>query len=199
MQKTNQLTVPDWISIGIYTLIYFITVSVSAFVCVFLIPGYSYVYIPVVSALLSGPVFMLLHAKVPKFGAILTMATFIGGFFLISGRWPLSIIPAVLFGLIADLVNKPFKYQNDKIALVSYIIFSFAPSGPIWPLFLMPERYVLDLMNQGKTSDYIQTVLTDISLYTGYVMFALTLIAAIIGGLFGQYLIRKHIHKAGVL
>lgn len=197
--ERRRLAPSDWISIGLYSLLYFIMVGISALLCVFIIPGYSYVYIPVISALLSGPVFMLAHAKVPKFGMIFTMALVMGIFFLVSGRFPLAILPAIIFGFLSDGINHPFHYRNRWVSLVSYVLFSFGPTGPIWPLFFAPERYAYDLASDGKNVEYIASVFEAISLNTGWLVLILLFIASIIGGLFGQYLLKKHFKRAGIV
>ena len=64
--KRSSIQIKDFISIGVFTAMYFIMVAISALLVVFILPGYSYVFIPVISALLSGTIFMLMAAKVPR-------------------------------------------------------------------------------------------------------------------------------------
>ena len=88
LNRKKKIQIKDLVAIGVYTALYFIMVAISALLVVFIIPGYSYVFIPVVSALLSGTIFMLLVAKVPRFGAITIMGSVMGIFFFIMGRFP---------------------------------------------------------------------------------------------------------------
>src|SRR5699024_10613406 len=81
LNRKKKIQIKDLVAIGVYTALYFIMVAISALLVVFIIPGYSYVFIPVVSALLSGTIFMLLVAKVPRFGAITIMGCVVGFFF----------------------------------------------------------------------------------------------------------------------
>lgn len=197
--QSNKIQVADLISIGVYTALYFILVGISALITVFIIPGYSYLFIPVVSALLSGTVFMLMVAKVPKLGAITIMASVMGIFFFVSGRFPIALIPSIVIGFLADLVAKAFNYRSKKGLLLSYIVFAFSNIGPIIPFFLLPEMYIEDLVDRGRDLEYISGAFSNISNYTGIIIVALIFIAAILGGLFGQKMLKKHFVKAGIV
>ena len=61
MNKTK-LTVSDFITIGVFTAVYFLLVTVATFACA-LLPGIGNILLPAVAALLSGSVYMLLSAK----------------------------------------------------------------------------------------------------------------------------------------
>ena len=71
-QKSNKLTVPDLISVGVFTALYFVLVTVATFACA-LLPGVGNILLPAVAALISGSVYMLLAAKLQKFGGITIM------------------------------------------------------------------------------------------------------------------------------
>ena len=70
MKNTNKLTVPDLISIGVFAALYFVLVAVATFSSVLIFPGFNNVVLPAFCALISGSVYMLMVAKVQKFGAI---------------------------------------------------------------------------------------------------------------------------------
>ncbi len=197
--KSKGIQIKDLVSIGVYTAIYFVGVAIAALLCVFIVPGYSYIYIPIVTALLSGVVFMLMAAKVPKFGAITIMGSIMGLFFFVSGRFPLALIPSVLISLIADGVAYLFKYRSKKGLLLSYTIFSFSTMGPVLPMIFMPEYYAQDLLQRGKSMEYVLSAFESITNSTVIILFIGTIIAALIGGLFGQRMMKKHFEKAGIV
>lgn len=199
-QKSNtRIRIPDLISIGVYSALYFLIVGISALLTVFLVPGYSFVFIPIVSALLAGTVFSLMAAKVPKFGAITIMGSVMGLFFFLSGRFPLALIPSILFSMLADLIAYAFRYKNRKGLLLSYVVFSYSTIGPVLPYFFFPEFYVQDLVERGRDMIYIEGAFANISNYTALIVGVLILIAAVIGGLFGQRMMKKHFKKAGIV
>lgn len=85
MNKANKLTVPELISIGVFTALYFVLVTIATFGSVVIFPGFNNVVLPGLCALISGCVYMLLVAKLQKFGGISVMGTVMGLLFMTSG------------------------------------------------------------------------------------------------------------------
>lgn len=198
-QKYTNTSIKNYIAIGVYSAIYLLAVAVSALLTVFLVPGYSYIFIPAVSALVSGSIFMLMVAKVRRFGAMTTMAGTMGVFFLLTGRFPMAIVICLLFGLLADLIGKASDYKNKKGLLLSYVVFSFNLTGPIIPMFLAPQLYAEDLVSQGKDASYIESAFSGITSGTIPILVVAIVITAVVGGIFGQRMIHKHFERAGIV
>jgi len=199
MKRSRSIQIKDLISIGVYTAIYFIMVAISALLVVFIIPGYSYVFIPVIAALLSGTVFMLMVAKVPRFGAITIMGSIMGIFFFIMGRFPGALLICIGIALLADAIAYLFKYKSKKGLLGSYLVFSFSTIGPVIPLFIFPNIYIDQLVEVGRDAGYIEGIFSSISQNTFILLIVGIIIAAIVGGLFGQRMMNKHFKKAGIV
>lgn len=198
-KKSTSIQLKDLIAVGVYTALYFIMVAIAAMSVVLLLPGYSYVFIPVSAALLTGTIFMLMVAKVPRFGAITIMGSIMGIFFFIMGRFPGALIICVLIAFLSDLLAYIFKYKSKKGLLASFIVFSYSTIGPVIPLFLFPDLYISELVKVGKDATYIQNVFSSISQNTFYLLITGIFIAAVIGGLFGQRMMNKHFKKAGIV
>ena len=198
-KKSTSIQLKDLIAVGVYTALYFIMVAIAAMPVVLLLPGYSYVFIPVSAALLTGTIFMLMVAKVPRFGAITIMGSIMGIFFFIMGRFPGALVICVLIALLSDLLAYFFKYKSKKGLLASFIVFSYSTIGPVIPLFLFPNLYVSELVEVGKDATYIQNIFSSISQNTFYLLIVGIFVAAIIGGLFGQRMMNKHFKKAGIV
>lgn len=197
--RRSNIQIKDLISIGVYTAMYFIMVAISALLVVFVIPGYSYVFIPVISALLSGTIFMLMAAKVPRFGAITIMGSIMGVFFFIMGRFPGALFICIGIAFIADVIAYLFKYKSKKGLIGSYLVFSFSTIGPVLPMFLFPSIYVNQLLEQGRDTSYIEGAFTDITQNTFLLLVVGIIIAAMVGGLFGQHMMKKHFERAGIV
>ena len=133
MQSNNKLTIPDLISIDVFTAIYFMLVTLATFASALLLPGVSNIFLPAIAALISGSVYMLLVAKLQKFGGITIMGLVMGLFFFVSGHFVLSFAANILFGVLADWVASLGKYYDRKLLFVSYILFSYGLTGPILP------------------------------------------------------------------
>lgn len=168
-QKSNKLTVPDLISVGVFTALYFVLVTVATFACA-LLPGVGNILLPAVAALISGSVYMLLAAKLQKFG-----------------------------GVAADLVAAAGKYRSKKLLLASYVVFSYGLTGPILPLWFMKSAYIANLTARGKDAAYIDTLFAPINSGSFVVSMLAILICALVGGFFGQKMLKKHFEKAGIV
>jgi energy-coupling factor transport system substrate-specific component len=195
----RKLSISDLITTGVFSAIYFILVTVATFGSAILIPGYSYVFLPAVAALLSGSVYMLLAAKVHKFGAITLMGVVMSLYFFISGHFVLSFVPNLVCGVAADLVAKWGNYKNKKHILLSYIVFSFGLTGPVLPMWFMQAQYIANLQARGKSEAYISAMFQHMTLPTFAVCVGAILVCGFLGGWFGQKMVKKHFEKAGIV
>lgn len=194
----NKLTVPDLISVGVFTALYFVLVTVATFTCA-LLPGVGNIVLPALAALISGSVYMLLAAKLQKFGGITIMGLVMGLFFFVSGHFVLSFAANIVCGLLADLIAARDKFRSKKLLLVSYVVFSYGLTGPILPLWFMKDAYIANLTARGKDAAYIDTLFVPINNGSFVVAMAAILVCAVLGGLFGQRMMKKHFEKAGIV
>ena len=199
MKHTNKLTVPDLISTGVFTALYFVLVAVATFSSVVIFPGFNNVVLPAFCALISGSVYMLLVAKVQKFGAISIMGIVMGVFFMTSGHFIVSFAANIVMGIVAHFVAKAGDYKSKNGILASYVIFSYGLFGPVLPMWFMKDAYVANLEARGKDASYISDLFANINQATFGIAVAATLICALIGGWFGQKMIKKHFVKAGIV
>lgn len=194
----NKLTVPDLISVGVFTALYFVLATVATFTCA-LLPGVGNIVLPALAALISGSVYMLLAAKLQKFGGITIMGLVMGLFFFVSGHFVLSFAANIVCGLLADLIAARDKFRSKKLLLVSYVVFSYGLTGPILPLWFMKDAYIANLTARGKDAAYIDTLFVPINNGSFVVAMAAILVCAVLGGLFGQRMMKKHFEKAGIV
>ena len=199
MQNKKTLNVSDLISIGVYSAVYFLFVTIATFAAGIMIPAYGMILIPAFAALISSVPYYLLGLKVQKFGALTIMGFTMGIFYLVSGHFPLSFVPAFAFSIVADLVAYSGKYKSKFLFMISYVIFCFGNAGPILPLYFTKEAYINNLVNRGKDSAYIDKLFNQISTTTLFVMIVATIVLAILGSLFAQKMMKKHFEKAGVI
>ena len=169
-QKSNKLTVPDLISVGVFTALYFVLVTVATFACA-LLPGVGNILLPAVAALI----------------------------FFVSGHFVLSFAANIICGVAADLVAAAGKYRSKKLLLASYVVFSYGLTGPILPLWFMKSAYIANLTARGKDAAYIDTLFAPINSGSFVVSMLAILICALVGGFFGQKMLKKHFEKAGIV
>ena len=199
MNKTNKLTVPDLISIGVFTALYFVLVTIATFASVAIFPGFNNVVLPAFCALISGCVYTLLVVKLQKFGGISVMGIVMGLFFMISGHFIISFAANIVMGIVADCVAKVGKYKSKKWIILSYVLFSYGLFGPVMPMWFMKDAYVANLVARGKDAVYIAELFANINMVTFVLAVVATLICALVGGWFGMKMIKKHFVKAGIV
>ena len=199
MNKTNKLTVPDLISIGVFTALYFVLVTIATFASVAIFPGFNNVVLPAFCALISGCVYTLLVVKLQKFGGISVMGIVMGLFFMISGHFIISFAANIVMGIVADCVAKVGKYKSKKWIILSYVLFSYGLFGPVIPMWFMKDAYVANLVARGKDAVYIAELFANINMVTFVLAVVATLICALVGGWFGMKMIKKHFVKACIV
>ena len=86
----QRLKIQHLIATGIYTALYFILMALCLLVLRFTIPGFHNLLLPGVTALFTGLIYLILIAKVQRFGAISIMGSVIGLLFLMTGHFPLA-------------------------------------------------------------------------------------------------------------
>ena len=195
----TRLTVADLINVGVFGAVYFALVGVAALASMAVFGVAGNILLPAVAALISGSVYMLLAAKLQKFGGITIMGLVMGLFFFVSGHFVLSFAANIVCGVAADLVAAAGKYRSKKLLLASYVVFSYGLTGPILPLWFMKSAYIANLTARGKDAAYIDTLFAPINSGSFVVSMLAILICAIVGGFFGQKMLKKHFEKAGIV
>lgn len=185
--EQKKLQTKDFISIGIFSLIY----SVVAFVVggIAQMTPLTFPLMPACIALFTGTVFMLYVAKIPKRGA-LTCLGVIGGILLfITGMFWMMSLFFVLFGIAADCICASGHFQSFKKNLTAYV-----------PMALLPAQFDAFMKKKGNTAAFEQIIHTiGTSVWVLPAMIAITLLCAILGGLIGKRILRKHFEKAGIV
>ena len=189
----------DIIVTGIYTAFYFVFLCLGTLLSVLLAYSANMKYAPAFIALLAGTVYMLLIAKTKKFGCLILMSAVISLFFFMSGHFALSFLPNLLCGILADVVAKFGKYENNIYNLISYIIFSFGNLGPVIMMWVVRKTYIEHLIAIGKDTSYIKEVMISFDFSTVAWLSLTIIVSGLFGGLFGQYMLKKHFNKAGMV
>lgn len=193
------LSIPDLITIGVFTAIYFALVAACTFVSAIIFAGFGSILLPALCALVAGCVYMLLVARLGKFGGITVMGLVMGLFFLVSGHFVLAFLANIVCAVAADLIAAVGKYRSKIGILISYVVFSYGLTGPILPLWFMKDAYVASLEAKGKDAAYIDGVFAQVNTGSFWLAMAAILVCALIGGWFGQRMMRKHFAKAGII
>ena len=102
----TRLTVADLINVGVFGAVYFALVGVAALASMAVFGVAGNILLPAIAAVLAGPVFMLMVARVRRFGAITLMGLMLGLFLFVSGHFATSLVTAIVFPLAADCIAR---------------------------------------------------------------------------------------------
>ncbi len=197
-QAGRGLSVSNLVTVGIYAALYFLATAVVTFTFGMLIPVVGNLLLPAGVALVAGAIYYLLIAKVPRFGAVTAVGVVMGAFFFLSGHFILSFATCLVCGVGADLIARAGAYVDQKLNLLSYVVFSFGVTGPILPLWLMRDQYVAALVARGKDSAYIDKVFGGVNGTMAVVVVVAVVVCAVVGAIFGRSLVERHFKKANL-
>ena len=129
-------------------------------------------YAPAFSALVGGAIYRLYVEKIQRTGAILVVALVIGAFFLFTRHGAGAFLPALVGGLLAELVAARGHYQSKLGNALSFLLFSFATTGPILMMWFYPASYRMSLLDRGKSIDSVYRVMVspDLATITWFVL-----------------------------
>lgn len=163
-------------------LLYFICLIIAVAIDLIFFKVKNMYHTPALAAIFAGWVYLGLIRKTKQFGANTCLGIFMSLFFFASGHFVLAFLPSLLAGLGADLLAKKSNYENDKVNLLSYMVFSLGNLAPIVTMWLAPKAYSAQLLARGKTQDYVDQVMVPFTANHALILIGGTLIAALIGG-----------------
>ena len=175
--------------------LYFLCVGIGVFLGHLVDQTGNMFYAPAFSALVGGSVYMLLLAKVPRFGAITTLGLFMALFFLASKHGAGAFLPGLACGLTADAIARLGHYQDKIKNLFSFLVFAFSTSGPILLMWINPASYEVALLARGKSQEYIDRIMVAPELDKIFLFVASILLCALMGAVIGQAISKKLTHK----
>lgn len=195
-QKKNGLQVKDCIVMGVFGALLMLACSIGgAFFAVN--PALTF-YFPLGSAVLAGPVYMLLVAKVPKRGALSIVGLIIAALVLITGmHWAMALGSAIC-SILADFVAGAGEYKSKKINILSYMVFSLGCTGTYLAFYINSESWARFMIGNGTSQDYIDTMKNAATTQMLIIMYVGTLVIAFLSAFAGSKLLRKQFEKAGI-
>lgn len=190
------LTAKDLVTIGIFSALFLVFALVGG---IFFAPNPVLTfYMPVGSALLCGPIYLLMLAKVKKrwaasiLGAILCVVWFVTGM-----HWAMALGYLVM-GVLADVVAGAGRYESRKINSLSYILLSLGGTGSYLVFFANPDGWAKTMLGNGTEASYIDTMR---AAGTGWILVAMlagTVVAAAVSAFIGCRMLKKQFEKAGI-
>lgn len=187
--------VRDLVTIGIFTVIYFVIFFLCA--STGMIPIMVFLF-PLPLALLSGISNMLFYTKTHTFGMVSLMGTLLGLLTFLMGYGPLCLVLGVVTGVIADLILKAGGYKSSKHAIAAHVVFSEWVVGTMLPMWIMGQAY-FEPYRESQGDAYVEQ---SIALLSGGMLAVVVIgiaVCALIGAFIGRAMLRKHFERAGIV
>lgn len=194
--NSKKLTVKDLVTTGIFCALYFLFQFIGM---VLFAPNPVLTFVsPCAAALLTGPVVLLLFAKVPKHGPMIILGIVIGLLMFVTGMFWGWSIALVLLGIVADIIAGTGKFKNIKLNILSYIVFALNPMGSFIFLWINRDNYFNYLVGKGTEQAYVDTMGSVAQPWMLWAMIGSIVIAAFISALAGKAMLKKQFEKAGI-
>ena len=198
VKESKTLKGKDLITIGIFSAIYF----VLNFICM-LVSGLHpliWILMPMNIAIVTGIPFLLMCAKVQKFGAVLIMGLITGLIYYVTGQF--TVILLITFAsacLLAELVRAIGHYKSFQVNTIAFVLFSLGMTGSPLPIWIMRDSFFAQITEQGMAESYVATLQKVSSPAMLAVLFIAPILGAVTGAFLAHKMFQKHFEKAGII
>ncbi len=192
----NKMQAKDLINIGLFTVLYFVLGC-----CVAIPIGFVPIFLPILGSLwtlITGIPFMLFAVRVKKFGMVTVMAVLSGLLMGLTGMGFWGILTGAVFGLLGDFIMKSGNYQSVKKTILGYGVFSLWMIGTYIPMYFTVEQSRADFA-KSFGDEYADRVMSVMPLWSIVLVIAGIFLCALLGGLIGKAVLKKHFAKAGIV
>lgn len=193
--NNNKLQAKDLINVGLFTVLYFVIGC-----CVAIPVGFVPVFLPVLGALwalITGIPFMLYLTRVKKFRNDYNY-----------GYTERTSDGAYRYGLLGRSYGRSFRcsrrsdckigrLQKRKKAWLGYGVFILWMIGTYIPMYFMVKKSYADFA-EGFEEEYAQRVMSVMPMWSLFLVIAGIFVFALLGGLIGKAVLKKHFVKAGI-
>lgn len=191
----NKLQTKDLINLGLFTVLYFVLGC-----CVAIPIGFVPIFLPILGSLwtlITGIPFMLFLTRVKKFGLVTLMGILSGLLMGLTGMGYWGVPLGLVFGFLGDMILKSGDYKSAKKGLIGYAVFSLWMVGTYVPMYFMVEASWKSFADSFG-DEYADKVMAVMPTWSIILVIAGIFVCALIGGVIGQKLLKKHFEKAGI-
>ena len=191
--KDKKLNTKDLVSIGIFTVIYFVvyfSVGMMGVVPVL------YLVFPSVFSLVAGMIVMPFMAKVQKPLALLIFGMLPPLIMFFMGHTIFFPLTALISVGLAEIIRAIGGYSSMKASMLSYAVFNTYPCAVFSQMFFARETYLkmCEMMGgeYGPALEKILTVRNLVFVYLG------SFVCGLIGSVIAKNVLKKHFKKANL-
>lgn len=190
------LSARDLITTGVFTALFLVFMMVGG--ALFAPNPVLTFWMPAAAALLTGPVYLLLIARVPKHGPLVILGAVVGTILFATGMYWGWAAASVALGAVADVVAGLGRFRAKPLNLLAFIIYSLSPMGSYLMLWADPGGYAAYLTGRGTEQAYMDTMARTATAWMLPAMVLAAVVCALISGLVGLRLLRRQFERAGM-
>ena len=196
VKKQKGLTVKDLIIIGVFTAILSVCSMLGG--TIFAVTPTLTFYYPIGAALLPGPVFLLLLAKVPKKGTLTIIGIILAIIGLMTGMHWAMCFGGLIGAALADVIAGAKEYHSKLLNVLAYIVYSLGSTGTYFAFFINPDAWASTMLENGTTQEYIDAMKGAAAWWVLVIMVVGTVLVAAVSGCIGSKMLKKQFEKAGI-
>lgn len=194
--KTEKLRIKDLVTIGVFTVIYFVVMFISGMIGMVPI---LFLANPAMAGITTGIVMMLFMAKVQKPYAVFILGIICALIVLAMGNTHIVLIHTIIIMVIAELLRKKGEYKSFKYNMISFAVFNTWNCGIIMQIALAKDRFIEMANARNMRQEFTTGLLSLINYRNILLVYIAAIVGAIIGAYIGKLFLKKHFEKAGIV
>lgn len=194
--EMEKLKIKDLVTIGVFTVIYFVLMFLSGMIGMVPILYLAY---PAVAGIITGIVIMLFMAKVQKPWGLFILGLICSFIVIAMGNTYIILIHALISMVIAEFVRKIGRYKSFKYNMLSFTIFNTWICGFLMQILLAKDKVIEVAETRGMGYDYIMKLIALLNFRNMIFVYIGAIVGGIIGAYIGKVFLKKHFEKAGII
>jgi len=192
--EMEKLKIKDLVTIGVFTVIYFVLMFLSGMIGIVPILYLAY---PTVAGIITGIVIMLFMAKVQKPGGLFILGLICSLIVIAMGNTYVILVHALISMAIAEIIRKTGGYKSFKYNMLSFAIFNTWICGFLMQVLLAKDKVIEIAETRGMGYAYIMKLIALLNLSSMILVYIGAIVGGIIGAYIGKAFLKKHFEKAG--
>mgnify|MGYP001673970116 FL=1 len=194
--EMEKLKIKDLVTIGVFTVIYFVLMFLSGMIGIVPILYLAY---PTVAGIITGIVIMLFMAKVQKPGGLFILGLICSLIVIAMGNTYVILVHALISMVIAEIIRKTGGYKSFKYNMLSFAIFNTWICGFLMQVLLAKDKVIEIAETRGMGYAYIMKLIALLNLSSMILVYIGAIVGGIIGAYIGKAFLKKHFEKAGII
>lgn len=194
--EMEKLKIKDLVTIGVFTVIYFVLMFLSGMIGIVPILYLAY---PTVAGIITGIVIMLFMAKVQKPGGLFILGLICSLIVIAMGNTYVILVHALISMAIAEIIRKTGGYKSFKYNMLSFAIFNTWICGFLMQVLLAKDKVIEIAETRGMGYAYIMKLIALLNFSSMILVYIGAIVGGIIGAYIGKAFLKKHFEKAGIV